>query len=80
MICPWIEMYFIGHRRNLHSNWDTQSSIKEYYGALKLWMLVDNRDKQGRKVDFFIWRLITHVVIHYMYMESKKLNGFVLNK
>ena len=43
-------------------------------------MLVDNRDKWERKIDFLILRLITPIVSHYMYMQSKKLNEFVLNK
>ena len=43
-------------------------------------MLVDNRDKHGRRIDFLVWRLTTPVVSHYMYMQSRKLNGFVLNK
>ena len=43
-------------------------------------MLVENRDKRRRRIDFLVWRLTTPVVSHYMYMQSKKLNGFVLNK
>ena len=74
------EMYFIGHCRNRHSNQDTTSSTEAYHGALKRWMLVDNRDKHGRRIDFLVWQLTTPVVSHYMYMQSRKLNGFVLNK
>ena len=74
------EIYLIGHRRNRHSNQDTTSSIEAYHRALKRWMLVNNRDKRGRKIDFLIWRLTTLFVSHYMYMQSRKLNKSVLNK
>ena len=73
-------MYLIGHRRNRHSNQDTTSSIEAYHGALKRCMLVDNQDKRGKRIDFLVWRLTIPVVSHYMYMQSRKLNGFVLNK
>ena len=43
-------------------------------------MLVDNQDKCRRRIDFLIWRSKMLVVTHYMYMESRKLIGFVLNK
>ena len=76
----FLEMYLIGHRRNQHSNQYTTSSIGAYHGPLKRWMLVDNRDKRGRRIDFLVWRLTNFVVSHYMYMQSGKLNEFVLNK
>ena len=73
-------MYLIGHRWNRHSNQDTIFSIEAYHRALKRWMLVNNQHKHDRRIDFLVWQLTTPVVSHYMYMQSRKLNGFVLNK
>ena len=75
-----IEMYLVGHRRNPHSNQDTQASIESYHAALKRWMKIDNHQLRGRRLDFLVWRLTFPVVTHYMYNHGKKLNGFVLNK
>ena len=73
-------MYLVGHRRNPHSNQDTQASIESYHAALKQWMKIDNHQLQCRRLGFLVWRLTTHVVTHYMYNHGKKLNGVVLNK
>ena len=73
-------MYLIGHCQNRHSNQNSTSSIEAYHGVLKRWMLVDNRDKHGRKIDFLVWQLSTPVVSYYIHMQSRKLNRFVLNK
>ena len=76
----FLEMYLIGHCQNRHSNQDTTSSIEAYHGALKRWMLVDNRDNHGKRIDFLVWQLTTPIVSHFMYMQSRKLNEFVLSK
>ena len=70
----------MGHRRNPHSNQDRQASIESYYAVLKRWMKINNHELRGRRMDFLMWRLTTHVVTHYMYNHGRKLNGFVLNK
>ena len=75
-----LELYLIGHRRHHHSNQDTQSNIEGYHGALKRWMLVDNRDRRGRRIDFLVWRLTNPVVDHYMYLQGQKVNGYIRNK
>ena len=75
-----IEMYLIGHRRNPHSNQDTQASIESYHGALKRWMKIDNHQLRRRRMDFLVWRLTTPVVTHYIYNQERKLHGFVRNK
>ena len=75
-----IEMYLVGHRRNSHSNQDTQTNIKSYHAALKRWMKVDNHQLRDRILDFLVWHFTTLVVIHYMYNHGKKFNDFILNK
>ena len=75
-----IEMYLVGHRRNSHSNQDTQTNIKYYHAALKRWMKVDNHQLRDRILDFLVWRFTTLVVTHYMYNHGRKFNGFILNK
>ena len=43
-------------------------------------MLIDNRDKQEKRIDFMVWQFTTLVISHYIYMQSRKWNKFVLNK
>ena len=43
-------------------------------------MKIDNHQLRGRRLDFLVWRLITHVVTYYRYNHGRKLNDFVLNK
>ena len=73
-------MYLVGHRRNPHSNQDTQASIESYHAALKQWIKIDNHQLRGRRLDFLVWHLTNPVVTYYMYNHGKKLNGFVFNK
>ncbi|KAG0593276.1 hypothetical protein KC19_1G317700 [Ceratodon purpureus] len=74
------QMYLIGHRRNPHSNQDTQASIESYHAALKRWMKIDNHQLRGRRMDSLVWRLTNPIETHYMYNDGRKSNGFVLNK
>ena len=80
MLYFFTEMYLIGHRRNLHSNQDTQASIESYHAALKRWMKIDNHQLRGRRMDSLVWRLTNPVQTHYQYNDGRKVNGFVLNK
>ena len=50
----FIDMYFVGHRRNPHLNQDTQASIQSYYATLKRWMKIDNHQLRGRRMDFLV--------------------------
>ena len=72
-------MYHVGHRRNLHSNQDTQAS-ESYHATLKRWMKIYSHQLRGRRLNFLVWRLTSLVVSHYMYNYRRKLNNFILNK
>jgi hypothetical protein len=50
----FVDMYLVGHRRNPHSNQDTQASIESYHAALKRWMKIDNHQLRGRRMDFLV--------------------------
>ena len=65
------EMYLVGHRQNLHSNQDTQTSIGSYHAALKQWKKIDNHQLQDWKMNFSVWRLTLFVVTHCMYNHKR---------
>jgi hypothetical protein len=59
-------------RRVPHSNQDTQTSIKSYYGALKRWLALDTKGFKGRKIDWLVWQLTTTITHHYMHTLEMK--------
>ena len=59
---------FHRHCWNRHFNQDTTFNIEAYHGTVKHWMLIDNRDKHGRRIDFLVCQFTTLVMFHYMYM------------